>query len=182
MKARSRPGGLNLGLERLNATVWWQGKSGMVVSQLEGHLKRLKKYEDPPDYLLIHVGCNDIGNIKVGHLRNDIKNILQKLSKDMPSTKIIWSQMLPRIKWRYSLNNAAMEKARRRVNNSIASHVLKSGGFYIRYPDILGKEIFFKEDGVHLSDVGNNIFINTLQGGIEEFLSSSQTGIVFPKF
>jgi hypothetical protein len=46
----------------------------------------------------------------------------------MPQIKIVWSQILPRFSWRYSDNFEAMERSRRRLNNCIASCVLKSGG------------------------------------------------------
>ncbi|VDI73212.1 Hypothetical predicted protein [Mytilus galloprovincialis] len=32
--ARDRPGGVNLGLGRLNASFWWQGKGGMIVRSM----------------------------------------------------------------------------------------------------------------------------------------------------
>ena len=87
-------------------------------------MQTMLRYEDPPNYLLIHVGANDIGNMKVGDLRNYLKNVVTQISAMMPDTKVIWSQMLPRINWRFSQDNNAMEKGRYRVNNVVASYVL----------------------------------------------------------
>ena len=63
-----------------------------------------------------------------------------------------------------------MEKVRCRLNSAGSSFLLKSGGGYIRYPDIKGSNNLLQKDGVHLTDVGNNILLNTIQGGIEQFL------------
>ena len=93
-------------------------------------------------------------------------------------TKIIWSQILPRFKWRYSTDLIAMKKCRYRVNNSLATYILKHGGYYIRYPDIIRERKLFKDDGVHLAPVANNIFLNTLQGGIGHFIND--LGKVYP--
>jgi hypothetical protein len=71
-----------------------------------------------------------------------------------------------------------MEKCRFRVNNSVATDVLKHGGYYIRYPDIIRERKLFKDYGVHLAPVANNIFLNTLQGGLEHFISG--LGKVYP--
>lgn len=77
-EARQRPGGSNLCLE--NIDIWWQGKSGMRASQLGGKIQTMLRYEDPPNYLLIHVGANDIGNRKVGDLRNYLTNVVTQIS------------------------------------------------------------------------------------------------------
>jgi hypothetical protein len=37
-----------------------------------------------------------------------------------------------------------------------------------------------KSDGVHLTPVGNGIFLNILQGAIEYFMSSNLGGLTFP--
>ena len=113
-----------------------------------------------------------MGNVKVGYLRNRIKNCINTLSQKIPQTKIVWSQILPRLKWRYSDNMKAMEAARVRINSTIATFVIKNGGHYIKYPDILPSELFIQPDGVHLSDLGNNIFLNTLQGALESFVAN----------
>ena len=99
---------------------------------------------------------------------------------ELPNTTIIWSQILPRLKWRYSANQTAMHESRYRMNNYIASFVTKLGGHYIRYPDICRNYTFLKSDEVHLTPVGNDIFLNILQGAIEYFMSSNLGGLTFP--
>ena len=38
-----------------------------------------------------------------------------------------------------------------------------------------GKKTLFRHDGVHLTDIGNDIFHNNIQAGLETFISSTHT-------
>ena len=142
----------------------------MVLKDLEVTIKNMMKYEDPPNFLLIHVAGNDVGNTRVGFLRNKLKDVLVKIQRLLPQTKLIWSQMLPRLKWRYSSNSDSMDRCRARLNSSTGSYIIRKGGHYIKYPDILPNYTFFKDDGVHLTELGNEIFLNTMQGALESFV------------
>jgi hypothetical protein len=48
----------------------------------------------------------------------------------------------------------------------MGSYMCKNGGGYIRYPDIKKSEQFVLSDGVHLTGLGNEVFLNTLQGAL----------------
>ena len=137
------------------------------------------KYEDPPNILIIHVAGNDIGATKTMELCIKIKKILSWSRSCFPSSMLVWSQILPRLKWRYSENLRAMDRCGNRVNSSIASFLMKNYGSYIRYPEIKANEKFF-EDGVHLSSLGNENFLNTLQGGIESIVENWSSSLAFP--
>ena len=66
--ARSRPEGTSLGLRnRLNTTIWWFGKSGMRLSQLERQIDTMLSFEEAPNILIVHVAANDIGLIRPGY-------------------------------------------------------------------------------------------------------------------
>jgi len=116
--------------------IWWQGRGGLGVDGVRRQIGIMMRYEDDPQFTIVHIGGNDIGKYKVGILRNKLKNELEWLQKKLPNTVIVWSQLLPRCFWRYSPNKVAMEKCRLRINSSVASFLLKRGGCYIRYPDI----------------------------------------------
>ncbi|XP_063423642.1 uncharacterized protein LOC134707625 isoform X4 [Mytilus trossulus] len=178
--ARDRPGGVNLGLGRLNASFWWQGKGGMLVRHVKGQLRTMKKYEDPPHFLVLHVAGNDLGSSKVGFLRNEIKNIIRWIMKEFPKSKLIWSQILTRLKWRHSDDHKAMDLCRYRINNSIAAFIVSCGGYYIKHPDIHADQIFFESDGVHLSSLGNELWLNILQGAMEHFIQFKNCASTFP--
>lgn len=76
----------------------------------------------------------------------------------MPQTGLIWSAILPRLPWKYSDNNDRMEKCRRRLNSSMGLHMVRHGGYYIKYPEIKADRRFLKTDGVHLTQIGNQVF------------------------
>lgn len=177
--ARSRPGGTSLGLQhRLNTTIFWYGKSGMRLSQLERQIDTILSFEEAPSILIIHVAANDIGLIRSGYLQLLIKRRLSWLFENFPDTLIVWSQMLPRSNWRYSENRQAMEKVRNRLNSTVSKFVITHGGCVIRYPDIKASPTFMKDDGVHLKWIGNEILLNTIQGAIETFISGR--GVCYP--
>ena len=137
------------------------------------------RYVDPPNILIIHVVGNDIGATKTIELCYKINKILSWSRSCLPSSVLVWSQILPRLKWCYSENLRALDRCRNRVNSSIASFQMKYSGSYIRYPEIKANEKFF-EDGVHLASLGNEIFLNTLQGGIESIVENWSSSLTFP--
>lgn len=74
-----------------------------------------------------------------------------------------------------------MERIRHKLNSTIATFVLKNGGCYIHYPDIKTKtKTYLVEDGVHLASLGNEVFLNIIQGALETFLTSRHCGKTFP--
>jgi hypothetical protein len=74
VEALQSPAGTNMGLERIGALPWWQGRSGL----------RLLGYKEPPNINLIHIGGNDLGYIKVGMLRNCLNMFSSWLQEIMP--------------------------------------------------------------------------------------------------
>lgn len=180
-EALCRPGGANLGLERLGINIWWQGYSGLRFLQMKSKLSYLKQFESDPDYLIMHAGGNDIGvkECPLFWLIKNLRNHLQIIRECFPNSVLVWSQILPRTNWRYSQDSVAMENFRIRLNRAAAKAVLNLGGCYIKHPDLL-KNItqFLRPDGVHLTELGYGIFLNTLQGGLEYF--ALKRGCVFP--
>ena len=126
----------------------------------------MMQHEDPPNFIMLHVGENDIGNVKLGLIQLQLKSLISWIAKQMPYAKIIFSQLLLRLSWRYSENNSKMEKC----IIAIASFIVKSGGYYIHYPDIKAENQFLVPNGVHLNELGNNILLNIIQGAIEAFI------------
>jgi len=109
--------------------------------------------------LVIHCGGNSIGAVKLRELRCQIKDSLGQLMARLPLTKLIWSQILPRFSWRYSQNSRALNRAAARINNYAAWISIQAGGGYIKYPELAWNEpMMFCEDGVYLSDIGNELF------------------------
>jgi len=66
-----------------------------------------------------------------------------------------------------------MAKSRYMVNNA--------GGLYVRYPEIISTMQLLRRDGVHWTEVGNNIFLNKIQGGLEYFILGTGGHVLPPK-
>ena len=178
-----RPGGVNLGLDRIPMEIWWQGYSGLKFVDLKKKLLYLKTFENDPDFILIHCGGNGIGSnvfsLNLFQLIAKFKQDLLDIKKFFPRATLIWSQILPRNQWRYSQNVKAMERCRNRLNRAVAKFVLKQGGCYLKHPALLENiEQFLSADGVHLSELGNSLFLNSIQGGLESF--AQKQFYVFP--
>ena len=166
-----------------------EDKPDYVVIHIWGN----DRLEDTPDYVVIHIRGNDIGDIRVGHLHYLLVRFMSWLTlhyllvrsmswltQMMPQTGLLSSAILPRLTWKYSENNDRMEKCRRRLNSSMGLHMVRHGGYYIKYPEIKADRRFLKTDGVHLTKIGNQVFLNILQGTIEQFVKSKVGGLTFP--
>ena len=118
----------------------------------------------------IRLGSNDIGVISSSKLFSDIECDLLRLHTLYPNLKIIWSEILMRSYWHSVINGKLAEKARKRINLRVRNLVLSIGGYVIRHCNIRAKERrLFRHDGTHLSKLGNEIYLNNLQGAIERF-------------
>lgn len=165
--ARSYPGGSCLGLE---AYLWWQGYSGMTLVRSRRKLATLLKVEAPADFILLHVGGNDLGRTPLKILISTLCNLLIFIRQAMPSARIIWSEILPR-EWG---QNRGLASARKRFNTFAVKKVKQHGGFYLRHRNLPFNNTNYAEDGVHLTDVGNALFLDNIRVGFYHFLLGHQ--------
>jgi hypothetical protein len=126
---------------------------------------------------MIHCGGNDIGNSKTpcGLLIHQMKVAFAHILFELPGTAIIWSNILPRLKWRTSPNVVKMNITRKRVNHFAWSHLLRHNCYILKHPDFDDMLPSLFDNGVHLSFIGNDIFINNIQGALETFFSNPHT-------
>jgi lysophospholipase L1-like esterase len=139
----------------------WKQFTPAVCSYLDRH--------PSPGMILIQLGSNDFGSTKGFELVHDIECDLLRLRVLLPDVKIVWSELLQRRYWHTDREGKAMEKARKRVNLAVKNIVLGVEGYVIKHRDIN----LFRNDGTHLSDIGINVYLNTIQEALESFLSSN---------
>ena len=132
------------------------------------HISILSHSLPYPDILIIHLGGNDIGKYSTLDLIFKIKRDLQHIHLSFPSTKIIFSEMIPRFLWLSFPENRSLEKIRRRVNHSIEKFMPILNSFSYRHTELEGGfSGLYRSDGIHLSDIGLDIFNSDLQNMVE---------------
>lgn len=125
-----------------------------------------------PDFLVIQAGSNDLGVLKTKELIENIKLDIMRIVLLFPDIKIVWSDALPRRYWHFADNHDAVETSRKRLNMALRKYVKElANGHTISHPNIKESErALYRFDGVHLSDVGNDIYLNNIQAAFELFL------------
>ena len=123
-----------------------------------------------PRALILHCGGNDIGSLSIRELLFHFKFAIYVVHNMLPGCSLIFSSILPRKSSR-NYAHRSMEHTTKRVNRSLRTYFLNNGAYVIKHLDLEdGHPALFKEDKVHLSFLGNDIFINAIQGGLEQFL------------
>jgi hypothetical protein len=163
-------------MKKFGYSITWIGMDGMKWKHLININLGMVNLSDIPYIIIIHCGPNYVGEEPSGNLMYDMKVAFSNLIIEiLPGCSIIFSEMLPKRTLRFSYSTHKMEKTRKRVNRGARSCLLKLLGYVIKHPDFEDKyNGLFAKDDVHLSFIGYDIFINTLQGALESlfFLSS----------
>ena len=151
------------------ASIQWLGRRGMQWASLLPTLLHHRVFHVPPQVLLDHLGGNDLGLLKGKALILQALADFQSLRRRWPGVLIIWSCMLPRLVWREGSDHLALEQARRRANSETYKELLRYGDMSIQHPEIVrSRRALYRQDGVHLSDQGNDLFLEDLQKGLRD--------------
>ena len=141
---------------------------GLQWHQLYFHLSRLLQVWPPPSILVLHLGGNDLGNLRTVDLLGFIKRDLARFHAISPNTVIIFSEIVPRLAWLSSDMRRVMERMRKRVNRAMEKFMPTIGGLCYRHIDLEGGVPgFSRSDGVHFSEIGLDLFNLGLQSSIE---------------
>jgi hypothetical protein len=161
----------NLGLNILDYSLIWAGMSGMHWDALVTTVHAMLRCFGIPKIVILHCGGNDISDVSCGNLLFHLKFALFTNSKMLPGSMVCYSNILPRLHYRYSNNSKAMERTRKRINRGVPSFLSKHISYSIAHPDVDdGHSALLKDGGVHLSFLGNDLFINTLKEAICQFV------------
>ena len=92
----------------------------------------------------------------------------------MPETTLIWSDILPRRNWGEGIELYEIKRLEIKIkiiNRLVRKKVVVWGGKFIAHPEVThsNRSLYFNDE-IHLSDWGNYIFLNVLQGGLEKFI------------
>ena len=171
---------MDLGLQTSGCRISWFGPRGVTWKQFTPAVGSYLDRHPSPGMILIQLGSNDLGSTKGFEFVHDIECNLLRIRVMLPDARIVWSELLQRRYWHTAREDKSMEKARKRVNLAVKNIVLGVGGYGIKHNNIRAMDInLFRNDGTHLSDIGINVYLNTIQGALESFLTSNGSRI-FP--
>lgn len=169
--AENRPIGSNLRFDTNLYNVIWMGYPGMHWESVNSIIRAALNWRGTPSFILIHCGGNDITQVPNQELLYNMRLTFYNLRVLLPYTTLIFSYVLPRLEWKNAFNVKKIEKSRRRLNRGVRSYLSKIGCKSIKHLDFEDKYVgLFDNDKVHLSFVGNDLFLNDLQSALQLFI------------
>lgn len=172
-RADVRPHGKNLGFSSAAAQIHWMGIRGLRWAQLYRECCLLSRRVSGNIVLVVHAGGNDLGSIRSVDLMESMKQDLARCFSIFDGLSLVWSDIVSRPRWDVYAAPRAIDRARRRVNREVSGFVRQLGVFSVRHTELEGdNRNLIRGDGVHLTDIGLDIFLTGLMAGIEEALSA----------
>ncbi|OCT67472.1 hypothetical protein XELAEV_18038770mg [Xenopus laevis] len=171
-RAAKQEYGTNLNLNKQQVKVTWLGLRGAIWHDLLAMLSQMISRWGQPDIVLIHLGGNDIGKEKTIEIIRFIRRDLAQLHFSFPEVLFVWSEIVSRITWFQSPETKALDRCHKKINSAIAKFAKWLNVFTYRHTDLeLTGSGLYRDDGVHLSDIGLDIFNNGLRNAIELAIS-----------
>ncbi|KAM3936660.1 uncharacterized protein RB166_016958 [Leptodactylus fuscus] len=168
-QAEVRPGGSNLGFHHIQ--VIWRGVRGLRWSQVLPETVEFSRSNVGPVVIVIHAGGNDLCFVRVPELLAVMHSDLERIPGFFPEVVLVWSEIVPRLRWNGSRDPESAQRCHRSVNVRMSRFVRSRGGVVIRHRQLDGDNSrLLRPDGVHLNDIGQDIFLSGLQDGIEQAL------------
>ncbi|XP_078540014.1 uncharacterized protein LOC144824945 [Lissotriton helveticus] len=153
-----------LGFNARMFNVVWKGKGGMLWRELIPCLNNNMVGGLCPDILVIHLGENDLCATKGVVLLRAIKKDLGLIKELWAGCHVFWTELIPRRIWRGAVNPKAVDRARKKVNSEVSRCCRGLGFSRISHREIKFETVeFFRDDGVHLSGVGMDLYLLELR-------------------
>ncbi|XP_040190111.1 uncharacterized protein LOC120921660 [Rana temporaria] len=153
----------NLGCDPSQIKVSWGGIRGMRWRALKPFLGEAADHCPTPFGIIIHLGGNDVGRKSNLGLISWIKEDLRWLSEYYPDTILIFSSIVLRPCW-----SQGAKWRGRRINNVLQRFLWREKGCMYHNYSLEGEQLdLFRDDGVHLSNEGNCIFVSNLRQMVE---------------
>ncbi|XP_077137893.1 uncharacterized protein LOC143804036 [Ranitomeya variabilis] len=168
-RAEQRPGGVNLGFR--NVVVNWRGIRGLQWEKIFPEVINIAKRAKGPVILVLHAGGNDLGKRRCIDLSSTMTADIERFFHLLPGMILVWSEMVPRAVWHGAKDPRGLERSRKKVNLKVARFVKSKFGIVVRHHQLEGDQSgLLRSDGIHLTNIGLDIFLSGLQDGIEQAL------------
>ena len=157
--------------------VTWKGYRGGRLADVPGRI--FESISNPfgtrqaPCAAILHVGTNDLINLDLIQFKVLMQAVISECARLLPDTIFIWSDILPRFFYKGARSQKAIEVKRKEVNRM--GRKLISGmdiGRVVRHTNISWDSPFFRDDGVHLNETGQQVFTTNLREALHFFWSN----------
>lgn len=160
-----------MGLE--NVEVTWLAKGGRRLEHAGDIIieELMTGTLDCTLFTLIHLGTNNLGHDTLLDLLTKVRQQTRLIKECLPGSRIMWSDILPRLCYQSAINYNSVNRVRKRVNEYALSLMLRADGCVIAHPIYETNTEYFHDD-VHLNDFGNDLFITNIRNHIQFILQS----------
>ena len=163
--------------------VFWSGIGGARIAGVANRLKRCLNKRPFPTTLILHLGTNDIFASHIHEIRQRVEATLSDVRNLLPSTRILWSKILPRCYFHNGHRRGAGPRAARNINkyatriarNMPNTHVISHAQLFP-----VSAHQLFRFDGLHLSEEGLTLFRSHLETAIN-FFNMCPEELEYPK-
>ncbi|XP_041432529.1 uncharacterized protein LOC108703769 [Xenopus laevis] len=160
--------GCQLGIPEEHMTISWLSEEGLLWKDFGKMLQTTDTSQ--LDLLIIHAGGNDLTSTKTIQLIIDIRTDLLKIKEKKRPKALAWSNVLPRPTWEGAGSQVAVDRTRKKVNRALSRFMVSNGDFVVTHNDFTVKSPeLFRENGIHLSDAGLDIFNADLRTFLTEW-------------
>ena len=147
---------------------WW-GVWGLTWSRLREVIQVNVTLNVPPRIIFIHLGGNDIVDLKTTAIINAIEREVSYLRAAFPQTTIVWVDILDRLSWGlHSYSPKQLKKKLKRINDFGRQQVRQERHQVLTMDITPETKGFYYVDGVHLSDVGLEMYLDFIRDTILE--------------
>ena len=138
------------------------GQPGLRLHQVRPIIDHHYQAISKSAYLVLEIGANDVTMLSSKVWRKELEELVLYLRVRFPWTRLVWSDMLPRLNWRHAHSASEATKPMRRQQRWARVCFLRERGSCIKHPNILADRHCLLADGVHLSDEGQARFFLTI--------------------
>ena len=143
--------------------VRWNGKGGARLNDLTGLLSELAVSGPPPGLIIVHIGTNDLVPLDAFCIRQSLRIFMEECCARFPGAQLVWSDILPRACFFGAFSQAKMEMKRRSINKWARKVGRRIGVAVLNHLQFKWSLFhLFRYDGVHLSQVGLELFRKNL--------------------
>ncbi|OCU00152.1 hypothetical protein XELAEV_18005938mg [Xenopus laevis] len=155
-----------LGFQQTHVQLRWVSRRGLKWEEIVPLVVQKAKEFGPPNIIVLHAGGNDVGQSPMKFLIKDIRRHCLRLWSLFPGVVLIWSEIIPSAHWRGAHSHQAVNRARIKINRAVSKFVQGNGGIIVRHMDLEKDLGYFLPEGVHLNDLGLDLFNFSFQEAI----------------